>query len=78
MSLNLVNIGGEIEGDYDIIETFDDTTTNKDVLKAVFPNIEFDDVFEIPELTCATCFIPGERIYFPTEWLNDYYVYKET
>lgn len=38
--LNIVDIHGEIEGDYDIIVTLPHNPTNGDTIKAMFPNIE--------------------------------------
>ena len=37
MALNIVDIHGEIEGDYDIITTLPRNATNGDVIKALFP-----------------------------------------
>ena len=46
MSLNIVNIHGDIEGDYDIIATLPQNATNGDVIKAMFPNESFfEDIF---------------------------------
>lgn len=38
MSLCLVDIHGDIEGDYDIIHSFPRNATNGDMIKAMFPN----------------------------------------
>jgi len=41
MSLHIVNIHGEIEGDYDIVTALPQNATNGDVIKAMFPNLEW-------------------------------------
>ena len=79
MGLCLVDLDKDcyLEGDCEIIETFDDSTRNKDVIKALYPDAEFEEIFGIPELTSITCLIEDNPITVTTEWLNDYYVYKE-
>ena len=79
MGLCLVNLDEDcyLEGDCKIIETFDECTTNKDIIKALYPDAEFEEIFGIPELTSITCLIEDNPITVTTEWLNDYYVYKE-
>jgi hypothetical protein len=41
MSLCIVDIHGDIEGDYEIIKTFPEDMTNGQVLKAMFPRTIF-------------------------------------
>ena len=47
MSLCLVDIHGEIEGDYDIIHIFPRNATNGDMIKAMFPNAWKSDFIDI-------------------------------
>ena len=42
MSLCLVNIHGDIEGDYEIIADLPRDATNGEVIKAMFPNIDYE------------------------------------
>ena len=71
MSLCLVDIHGDIEGDYDTIYPLPRNATNGDMIKAIFPDIT---IIKRGALTCVRNIdnsdgIVGEK-YFYSSWWN--------
>ena len=66
MSLCLVNIHGDIEGDYDIITDLPRNATNGDVIKALFPDAKTTEYGDcLVDFTYQT-----ESQFFTLDWWN--------
>ena len=71
MSLCLVDIHGDIEGDYDILHIFPKNATNGDMIMAMFPNAKIKIHKQWDEQNIVTVRICGVQFMINSlEWWN--------